>query len=248
MKQYSLLEHFGELKTRLLRVLIIFLISFIICYYFKEVIYGLLIHSLVELGYSSKIIYTSLTEAFFTYINMAAFAALIMTLPVISLECYLFITPGLYIGEKKIAAFVFFMSPILFCFGAIFVFYFVIPRAWYFFLSFENDNLVAPLVLEAKISEYVRLIVQLIIAFGVCFQLPVIMLILNLLKITDVASFKKKRRLSIVLNFVIAGILTPPDVLSQFALAVPMILLYEISIFMCQFMERRKDVRYKMDS
>jgi sec-independent protein translocase protein TatC len=163
-------------------------------------------------------------------------------MPLISIECYLFIKPGLFLSEQKYAAFILFMSPILFWCGSIFVFYFVMPRAWQFFLSFEKNNVVIPVILEARISEYLNLVIQLVIAFGIAFQLPIIMLILNLLKLLTSEDLRRKRRLAIVVNFIIAGILTPPDVVSQLALAVPMLLLYEISITICKLVENR---RYK---
>ena len=241
MKSYTFKEHFFELKTRIQRILIAYFIGFIICYYFSNEIYNILLEPLAELSVNNlrKVIYTGLTEAFFTYVKLAAFVSFILITPLIDVECYFFITPGLYNNEKKIARFVVFMSPVLFWCGSLFVFYFVMPRAWQFFLGFENNSTVVPLILEAKISEYLSLVIQLIIAFGLAFQLPIVVLILNLLKIVTRQDLQKKRRLFIVISFVIAGILTPPDVLSQFALAIPMLLLYEISIMMCKFLENR---------
>ncbi len=241
MKSYTFKEHFLELKARFLRVFAAFIIGFIICYYFSSDIYNILLEPLAELDHADirKVIYTGLTEAFFTYIKLAAFVSFVMIMPIIAIECFLFIRPGLYSGEKKYAAFILFMSPVLFWCGSIFVFYFVMPRAWQFFLSFEDNNAIIPLILEARISEYLNLVIQLIIAFGIAFQLPIIMLILNLLKILTAKDLVDKRRSSIVIIFIIAGILTPPDVLSQFALAIPMLLLYETSIIMCKFVENR---------
>jgi sec-independent protein translocase protein TatC len=172
-------------------------------------------------------------------VKLAAFASFIVIMPLIALECYLFIAPGLYVNEKRIARFIVFMSPVLFWSGSVFVFYFVMPRAWQFFLGFENNSTVVPLILEAKISEYLSLVIQLLVAFGLAFQLPIVVSILNLLRILTRQDLQEKRRVFIVISFVIAGILTPPDVLSQFALAIPMLLLYEISIIMCKFLENR---------
>ncbi|OZG32292.1 preprotein translocase subunit TatC [Rickettsia endosymbiont of Culicoides newsteadi] len=241
MKSYTFKEHFLELKARFLRVFAAFIIGFIICYYFSSDIYNILLEPLAELSHANirRVIYTGLTEAFFTYIKLAAFVSFIMIIPIISIECFLFIKPGLYSHEKKYAAFILFMAPILFWCGGVFVFYFVMPRAWQFFLSFEDHNVVIPLILEARVSEYLNLVIQLIIAFGIAFQLPIIMLILNLLKILTAKDLVNKRRWSIIIIFVIAGILTPPDVLSQFALAIPMLLLYETSVIMCKFVENR---------
>lgn len=241
MKSYMFKEHFLELKTRMQRIVVAYIVSFIICYYFSNELYNILLEPLAELSGSNlrKVIYTGLTEAFFSYIKLAAFASFVAIMPLIAWECYFFIVPGLYVNEQKVARFVVFMSPILFWGGSFFVFYLVMPRAWQFFLSFENNSTIVPLVLEARISEYLSLVIQLMIAFGVTFQLPIIVVILNLLKILTWKDLQKKRRLFVVVSFIIAGILTPPDVLSQFALAVPMLLLYEVSIIMCRFLENR---------
>jgi sec-independent protein translocase protein TatC len=185
------------------------------------------------------VIYTGLTEAFFTYIQIAAFAALSLTMPVISFQIYKFIAPGLYPKERHIASAILCLAPILFWSGGLFVFYCVVPKAWQFFLSFEIKDATMPLILEARISEYLHLIIQLILAFGLAFQLPVIFLILTLLGIVSSAFLINKRRIAIVINFVIAGIITPPDILSQIALALPMLLLYELSILACKFLENR---------
>lgn len=242
MESYSFEEHFLELKSRLFKVFFAFLVSFGICYYFSEDIYNLFLQPLINLskGNLRKVIYTGLTEAFFTYLKVSVFSAFIIVMPIFAVQTYLFIRPGLYKKERKIAAFIILMSPILFWIGTIFVFYFVMPRAWDFFLSFENKNNVLPIILEARISEYLSLIIQLLVAFGVAFQLPIFMLILNLLHVVKVESFRKQRRLAVVINFIVAGILTPPDVISQIALALPLLLLYETSIVMCKFIEKKE--------
>ncbi|MGI4752705.1 MAG: twin-arginine translocase subunit TatC [Janthinobacterium lividum] len=247
MKLYSFQEHLSELKVRLFRIFIIFIVAFAICYYFSDTIYSFLLEPLAKLSKDNlrNIIYTGLTEAFFTYIKLAAFAAFAIIIPIIALECYLFVSPGLYHHEKKIIAFILFISPILFWCGSIFVFYFVMPKAWNFFLSFEKRDLIVPIVLEARISEYLNLVIHLIIAFGVAFQLPVVLIILNTLKIITIETLKQKRRFAIVINFIIAGILTPPDILSQFALAIPLLLLYEISIIICNYIEKTEVINAK---
>lgn len=241
MQLYSFKEHLLELKARLFKVLSVFIIVFFICYYFSDHIYNLLLQPLAALDqeHLRKMIYTGLTEAFFTYLKLAAFASFMIIIPLLAMEIYLFIRPALHQNEKKIAIFIILMAPILFWLGSIFVFYYVMPRAWQFFLSFETNNSSLPIILEAKISEYLSLVMQLIIAFGIAFQLPIIILLLNLLKIVTVNQLQNKRRLAIVINFIIAGVLTPPDIISQFALAIPMLLLYEISITMCKLIENR---------
>lgn len=251
MNLYSFQEHLSELKIRLFRIFIIFIIAFAICYYFSDTIYSFLLEPLAKLSKNNlrNIIYTGLTEAFFTYIKLAAFSAFSIIIPVIALECYLFVSPGLYSHEKKIIGFILFISPILFWCGSIFVFYFVMPKAWNFFLSFEKRDIIVPIMLEARISEYLNLVIHLIIAFGAAFQLPVIIIILNILKIVKAQTLKQKRRIAVVINFIIAGILTPPDILSQFALAIPLLLLYEISIIICNYIEKTEviNAKYQMD-
>jgi sec-independent protein translocase protein TatC len=251
MKELTFNEHLQELKTRLLVVVVMFTVVFGVCYYFSTDLYDLLLKPLAEAGgeHTRRMIYTGLAEVFFSYIKLAAFASFCIILPIIAIQLYLFISPGLCSYEKKLAIFILLMSPLLFWGASIFVFYYVMPRAWHFFISFENLQTVIPIVLEAKINEYLNLIIHLVVAFGIAFQLPIILLIFNLLKIVSVQTLVSKRRLAIVVNFVIAGIITPPDVLSQIALAIPMVLLYELSIVMCKFIENRgsNNARYQMD-
>lgn len=252
MKIYSFKEHFLELKYILLKILSAFIVCFCVCYYYSEHIYTLLLQPLIALSSAShdirRIIFTGLTEAFLTYIKLAAFSAFVIIFPFIMWQIYSFIAPGLYRFERRIAAFILFAAPLLFWLGGSFVFYYVMPKAWHFFISFEKNNVPIPIVLEAKISEYLGLVMQLIVAFGLAFQLPVIILIMNLLKFLTIESLKKKRRLAIVINFIIAGVLTPPDVISQLALAIPLVLLYEISIIICKFVDNKEEnVGYKVD-
>jgi sec-independent protein translocase protein TatC len=247
MQTYTFREHFHELKIRLIKLFFAFIVCFLICYYYSDHIYNLILKPLADLNHNDlrKVIYTGLAEAFFTYLKLSVFSAFVIIFPYIAFQTYLFISPGLHSFEKKMAAFILLMSPILFYTGSAFVFYYVMPKAWHFFLSFENSNISVPIVLEAKISEYLSLIIQLIIAFGLAFQLPIIILVMNLLKIINSENLKRKRRLAILINFIIAGILTPPDVISQFALAIPLLLLYEISILMCKVVENRgQNARY----
>ncbi|NRB11209.1 MAG: twin-arginine translocase subunit TatC [Rickettsiaceae bacterium] len=243
MHKYTFREHFLELKQRIIKILAFFVLVFLVSYFYSETIYQILIEPLASIGNSKekirKVIYTGLAEAFLTYLKLSLFTAFLLTMPIISWELYRFIAPGLLKTEKKIAAFALFLSPILFFIGSFFVFYLVMPRAWYFFLSFENTGTILPLILEARISEYLNLVMQLITVFGLAFQMPIIMVILNILHLVSSKALAKKRRLAIVINFIMAAIFTPPDVLSQIALALPLILLYEVSIIMCKFIENR---------
>jgi len=239
MKEYSFREHFAELKNRILVVALFFLIAFTISYLLKEEIYSFSLKPLIDSFNSNdrKMIYTGLTEAFFSYVKLAMFSAFCLTLPMICYQLYAFIAPGLHVYEKRIISSVLFLSPVLFYSGSFFVFYIVMPKAWEFFLSYENNSLALPLILEGRIGEYLALVIQLIMSFGLAFQLPIIMVILCILGIISSHSLKKKRRVSVVVIFIVAAILTPPDVISQIALAIPLFLLYELSIVWCKAVE-----------
>lgn len=240
-KTQALSEHFGELKKRLFYVLFFFFLSFGICYYFIEDIYNFL---LIPLNNSwdnadKKLIYTDLTEIFFSYLKLAYYGAIFLTIPFFACQVYIFIAPGLYKKERK-AIFPFLISsPILFFLGAVFVYYFIFPLAWKFFLSFEaNYQNILPIRLEAKVSEYLNIVINLIIAFGVAFQLPIILVLLAKIGLINVEQLKKKRKFAIVFIFILAAILTPPDVISQIGLAIMMLLLYELSIIIVKKVSR----------
>ena len=250
MKLYSFKEHFIELKNRIIYILAFFTAAALVSYYYSGEIFTALLSPLSSLlGESHRIIYTGLAEAFVTYIKLALYAGLFLTFPFLALHLYLFISPGLFSPEKKIVGASLIVAPILFFSGGFFVFYIVMPKAWQFFLSFENFDSSVPMILEAKVSEYLSLALQLIIAFGFAFQLPIFMVICNVLGVVTAAGLRKKRRFAIVIIFILAAIFTPPDILSQFALALPLMILYEISILLCRMIENRgkSNVRYKMD-
>lgn len=243
-----LLDHLVELRRRLVYSLIAIIILFGICYYFSANIYAFLVKPLAditaEMGGERRMIYTALQEAFFTYVKVAFFAAMFLAFPVIAIQIWLFVAPGLYKNEKK--AFLPFLiaTPVLFFLGGAFVYYFVFPVAWKFFLSFEATGLDAsplPIQLEAKVGEYLSLVMQLIFAFGLCFQLPVACTLLGRAGLISSTGMKSKRRYAIVLAFVAAAVLTPPDVISQIGLAIPTIILYEISIYAVRMIERARE-------
>lgn len=250
MKLYSYKEHFLELKYRVIRVIVFFFLSFFTSYYFSSQIFTILLSPLVELlGDSHKIIYTGMAEAFVTYLKLAAYSGLFLTIPYLALQIYFFISPGLFPDEKKIIGAALATAPVLFFAGGAFVFYIVMPKAWQFFLGFENFDNAVPIILQARVSEYLSLAIGLIMAFGFAFQLPIIMIICNMLGVVSSRGLRKKRRFAIVIIFVAAAIFTPPDVLSQFALALPLMALYELSILLCKSLENRgkSNVGYKMD-
>lgn len=251
MRQYTLREHLLEIKKRFLIIFICFILTFFLCYNFKEVILHFFLIPLLKVVdiKSSTIIFTCITEAFFSYIKLSIFVSCLIVTPVICFQIYFFIAPALLADEKKITVFILFCSPTLFYIGSFFVVYCVMPQAWNFFLSYEHSNLIVPLVLYPKISEYINLVIQLTMAFGIAFQLPIIISMLSLLQFITSDFLKRTRRFAVVMIFIVSAILTPPDIISQIALAMPLILLYETSIVFCMLIENRRseNARYQMD-
>ncbi len=241
----TLNTHLIELRKRLLWALLAMVAGMGVCYLFVEQIYGFLVQPLARaMGPedSQRLIYTGLTEAFFTYLKVSFFAGMFLTFPIVAAQIWKFVAPGLYKSEKR--AFLPFLiaTPVLFFAGGALVYYFLMPMAWHFFLSFQSDGGATglPIQLEARVSEYLDLVMLLIFAFGLCFQLPVLLVLLGRAGLVTPEQLAKGRRYAIVIAFVVAAFLTPPDVLSQFALAIPIILLYEISILIIRYL-RKKD-------
>ena len=241
-----ILDHLIELRQRLIYSLASILLLFFSCYYFAEDIYGFLVQPLSdimeELGRDRRLIFTALHEAFFTYIKVSFFTALFLAFPFIAIQVWMFVAPGLYRHEKM--AFLPFLiaTPILFFSGGALVYYYVLPVAWNFFLSFESlgGPTSLPIQLEAKVNEYLSLVMQLIFAFGLCFELPVVMTLLGRVGIISSAGMVKKRKYAIVMAFIAAAILPPPDPISQIGLALPTILLYEVSILSVRLIEKKR--------
>lgn len=240
-----LIEHLLELRNRLLWALAALTVGFVICFIFAEDIYRFLVQPLADLleGQPDRaLIYTALHEAFFTYLKVAFFAAFCLTFPIIAGQLWAFVAPGLYKHEKRAFLPFLFATPILFLAGASLVYYLIFPLAWEFFLGFETAGGDGKLAMQLmpKVNEYLSLVMKLIIAFGLSFQLPVLLMLMARAGMVTSAGLAAKRKYAVVCAFAFAAILTPPDVISQIGLGLPIIALYEISIFAIRIVEKRR--------
>lgn len=245
-RQLPLMDHLVELRQRLIYSVGALVVSFLISLYFAGHIFNFLISPLADLwqGQAGKrLIYTAMHEKFFTDLKVALFAGAFLSFPIVANQIWKFVAPGLYREEKW--AFLPFLiaTPILFFSGGAFVYYLVLPVAWEFFAGFQQVATVGQIAieLEPKVNEYLALVMRLIFAFGLSFELPVILILLTRAGLVSIEMLKEKRRYAIVIAFIAAAILTPPDPLSQFALAIPIIFLYEISIWCSIILERRRE-------
>ena len=241
-EEMSLIEHITELRKRLLWSFVYIIIIFVICFYFADQLFAFLAAPLVDLLDTENgqgFIYTALQEAFFTELKIAFFFALFFSFPLVAIQIWKFIAPGLYSKEKK--AFLPFLmaTPILFFAGGSMVYFFIAPIAWNFFLSYQNLNESGvPIRLEAKMGEYLALMMRFIFAFGLAFQLPVVLGLLAKANLVQHQTLRKFRKYAIVIAFLSAAFLTPPDPFSQISLALPIIILYEISIFIAKIIQK----------
>lgn len=247
-KEMPLLDHLAELRKRLLWSALAFLIAFLVSYYYaKHVYYFLaqpLVHIMEERGQKPELIYTALYEAFFTYVKVAVFSAAFVSFPVIASQIWLFIAPGLYRSEKRALLPFLIATPILFFGGGALAYYFIFPNAWRFFLSFQTSpsNHHFQIDVMPRVSDYLNLVMKLIFAFGLCFELPVLLTLLGKVGIITAAGLRKYRRYAYVGCFIVAAILTPPDVFTMTGLAIPLIALFEISIFAVKLVQPKSVV------
>ncbi len=244
----SLIEHLTELRRRLVYAAVAFVVVFLVCFYFADIFFNFLVEPLAAVWQGQegrRLIFTAMHEKFFTNIKVAFFTAAFLAFPIFAIQIWMFVAPGLYRNEKK--AFLPFLiaTPFLFFGGGAFVYYIVMPVAWQFFTGFEQIAGAGTgglsIELEPKVNEYLSLVMRLIFAFGLSFELPVVLTLLAKVGIVSQDGLKAKRRYAIVIAFVAAAILTPPDPLSQLALAIPIIVLYEVSIVCAGIVARRPD-------
>jgi sec-independent protein translocase protein TatC len=238
-----LMEHLIELRRRLMWTLLAVFLAFLVCFWFAKPIYNLLLWPYrVAAGTDAPIemIYTAPQEFFFTQVKLALFGAIFIAFPVIASQIYMFVAPGLYRSERQ--AFLPFLvaTPVLFLMGAAMVYFVAMPLAMTFFLSMQQTgDTQVQIHLTARVSEYLSLIMALILGFGICFQLPVLLTLLARAGFITSDGLRRYRRHAILGVFIVAAVLTPPDPISQIALALPTVLLYELSIYAVRFAETR---------
>lgn len=240
-----LITHLTELRSRLIKAVVALVIAAVACFFVSDQIFNILLYPYERAAGNVadlKLIYTAPQEYLFTQFKIALFGGLFITFPIIAGQIYMFVAPGLYRNERRAFLPYLFATPVLFLTGAALVYFLIMPLAMRFFLGMEQVGTAeqAAIQLLPRVSEYLKLIMTLIFAFGLCFQLPVVLTLMARAGLTTAAGLKKKRKYAVVGVFAMAAFLTPPDPVSQIGLAVPTLLLYELSILSVSWVEKRR--------
>ena len=236
-----LLDHLVELRQRLIYSALAWIAAFVPCVYFSRYVFEFLANPMIKIlkDNNQPFIYTDPTEAFFTDLRVAFWLSFCVAFPAIAFQVWRFVAPGLYRNERGAFLPYLFASPVLFILGAALAYWGIFPLAFTFFASFQNETT----KLVPKVSEYLTLVLRLIFAFGVTFQMPVLLTLMARVGLASSAGLAAKRRYAIVAITAVAGVLTPPDVFSMTALMLPLFLLYEVSIFSCRMIEKQRAAR-----